>query len=564
MSDGPNPRRWWQSGTLYQVYLMSFADGNGDGIGDLPGLIGKIPYLADLGIDAVWVSPFTSSPLEYDCGYGPASLTEINPLFGTIEDFDRLVREAERYGIRIVLEWAATNASVFGEWFLESKSDRVGPKSDWFLWSDTIPNNWRCFVGGSAWHYSPERNQYYLGTFFREHADLNWRNDAVQEAVLSAMGYWLDRGAKGFRIDTVNMYVKDRELRDEPDGDPPAFLTRALDPVLLSLSSTERYRTVLPEYHYQTHTRTTDQPEVLDVIRRYRALCDTYGDDIYLLGEVDVGEQFGREACAAGLDQAFNFTMSHGALSGAELRKVIDRESVVLSSGRGLNAFSNHDIGRAISRVPSESPIDRQSYARLLALLAFTLPGTPMVYYGEEIGLLDVSIRPDEFFDPLARRYPYLTDLPVFNRERARGAMRWDDSLPCAGFSTGRPWIRSAETAEGGGAEMQRVTNGSLFRWYKNLIRFRAENPAATSTQLSMVSVNNDDVVAYSRGADGERHVVVLNFSSSPYDWSSIAPGRGVSRVIFSTRGEGVDGVAGDYAETVLGPSSGIVLGTAE
>lgn len=538
MTPSRDAAKWWYNGTLYQVYLMSFCDGNGDGIGDLPGLISRLPYLNDLGISAIWISPFTLSPLEYDCGYGPASLTEVNPIFGTIRDVDRLIDRASALGISIILEWAATNASVFGEWFRDSRDHREGRRADWFIWNDEVPNNWRCFGGGSAWHYAAERNQYYLGTFFREHADLNWRNPELQDAVLSAMAWWLDRGVGGFRIDTVNMYIKDRELRNEPPGLPPAYLKGALDGEFAACAAVEHGSTILPEYFYLDHVYTVNQPEVLDIIRRYRELCDSYGDDIYLLGEVDISGRFGRTACEAGLDQAFNFSLSHEASAEKKLAEILRREQDALVSRRALNAFSNHDIGRALGRAWSSSRESVPSPERLLALLAFTLPGTPMVYYGEEIGLRNVDLRHDEFLDPLARRYPYLTHLPVFDRERSRGAMCWDDSALNGGFSTSRPWIRSPGTISGAGVERQLTMEGSMWCWYRDLISLRKRSTALSSDEYENVDGLPTDVIAFWRAGDGERLLVVVNFSPSPVDLQSLMPRAMDATPLITTSGE--------------------------
>lgn len=547
--------KWWYGGTLYQVYLMSFCDGNSDGIGDLPGLIHRLPYLTDLGVSAIWISPFTRAPLEYDCGYGPASLTEVNPIFGTTEDFDRLIARAHALGMRVILEWAATNASVFGEWFRDSRDDREGERADWFIWNDRIPNNWRCFSGGSAWHYAAERNQYYLGTFFREHADLNWRNPGLQDAVLAAMAWWLDRGVDGFRIDTVNMYVKDPELRDEPAGTPPVYLKKSLECEFAGCTSKERRATILPEYFYLDHVHTVDQPEVLGIIRRYRELCDSYGDDIYLLGEVDIGGEFGRRACEAGLDQAFNFSLSHNATAERSLTATLRRDRGTLVSRHALNAFSNHDIGRNLGRAWSVPGEAGSSLERLPALLAFTLPGTPMVYYGEEIGLLNADLKHDEFLDPLARRYPYLTHLPVFDRERSRGVMCWDDSAPNGGFSTSRPWTRSPGTVSGEGVERQLGSEGSLLRWYRDLIALRGRCTALSSGDLRVVDGLPDGVVAFHRSGDGETLLVIVNFSPSAVSLRSMATELERTELLFGTAAT-AEGFAGDLIDRY----SGVVL----
>ena len=296
---------WWQKCVLYQIYPLSFQDSNDDGLGDLPGITRRLGYLKDLGIGGVWISPFYDSVLQYDYGYGPANLRAIHPLFGSMADFDRLLAAAHSLGIRIIMEWAVTNTSVWSSWFLESRTSRDNPKADWYIWTDH-PNNWVSHSGGSAWHYCPERNQYYLGLFFKEHAELNYRNPAVVAAMLEAMEFWVAKGIDGFRIDTVNLYVKDAGLRDNPLADVDATtLFDPDDPVQQS-----RYlQYLIPDARRFRHIHDQDQPETLEIMAAMRDLCDRYDREFLLLGETDANSPFGAALCDAGMTAAFNFSL---------------------------------------------------------------------------------------------------------------------------------------------------------------------------------------------------------------------------------------------------------------
>ena len=416
--------RWWKETVFYQIYPISYRDSNGDGLGDLPGIIEKIPYLREMGIGGIWICPFYDCRLEYDYGYGPSDLLTIHPLLGTMDQYRQLIDSAHRAGIRVLLEWAATNTSIYGAWFEESRSSRSNPKADWYHWFDEIPNNWVSYSGGSAWHYCPERNQYYLGIFFQEHAELNWRNPEVRRAVLDAFEFWVKTGIDGFRIDTIDMYVKDAAFRDNP---PKAVDSRAfLDPSD-PIHGSKYARWLIPEHLQFEHVHDRGQPETLEIMREMRAICDRHGDDLLLIGEVDIQTPAGRQLCENGMSVAFNFSLAYSKWGAHLFHQALAREIRELNDFLCCNTFSNHDVRRAISRFSVGDDTEDLKRAKVLAALTMTLPGVPMVYYGEEIGMPDVPLSYFELKDPISRNNWHIGAL----RETGRGPDAMGSASEC-------------------------------------------------------------------------------------------------------------------------------------
>jgi len=496
--------RWWKERVFYQIYPLSFKDSNGDGFGDLKGIIEKIPYLRDLGIGGVWLCPFYDCRLEYDFGYGPSDLMRVHPQLGTMDQYRELVEVAHRAGIKVLLEWATTNTSIFSEWFLESRSSRTNSKADWYLWRDEVPNNWVGYSGGSAWHYCPERNQYYLGIFFKEHAELNWRNDEVRRAVFDAFEFWVETGIDGFRLDTIDMYVKDAELRDNPpkEIDPRDFLDPS-DPIVGSKYA----RWLIPEILQYEHLYDRGQPETLDIMREMRAICDRHGEDLLLIGEVDAGSEYGRQLCRSGMTVAFNFSLAYAPWGARSFRDVLEAESLELNEFLCCNTFSNHDVRRALSRFGVGDYAEDQKRARILAALTMTLPGVPMLYYGEEIGMPDVEIPYLELRDPLSKIGWNLGA----TRETGRGPMQWGRGAN-SGFSTGKPWMRMSATKDEITVERQDGDPTSMLNYYKRLVALRNSSRTLQRGNFSLIG-EDDSILAYRRSSDGEVVTVLLNLS---------------------------------------------------
>ncbi len=413
---------WWQSAIVYQIYPWSFQDSNGDGIGDLPGIINRLDYLngsADsLGVDAIWLSPIYPSPM-HDFGYDVSDYCDIDPRFGTLADFDRLTAEAHRRGIRVIMDLVLNHTSDQHPWFVESRSSRTSAKRDWYYWVDgkggrRPPNNWAARFGGSAWTYDPHTDQYYLHSFLPEQPDLNWTNPAVREAVFDVVRFWVDRGVDGFRLDAINWLGKDTSWLDNP------------------------WRFAWRSYYRQVHRHDRDQLNTHEALRALRASLKDRGD-IFLVGEASSDTPGGPAAFYGDgsneLHEVFDFRLLRSLWHPEVFRRlIVESDRAVPQGGWPPVVFSNHDQSRHIDRYgPGGDPLRR---ARATALLLFTLHGTPFVYYGEELGLRNGRLRRADLRDPYTIRYW----LWKSGRDPARTPMPWDASAQ-AGFTSGKPWL---------------------------------------------------------------------------------------------------------------------------
>ncbi|MEP1933707.1 MAG: alpha-amylase family glycosyl hydrolase, partial [Roseibium sp.] len=385
----PNPD-WWRGAVIYQIYPRSFLDSNGDGIGDLRGIIEKMPYIASLGVDAIWISPFFKSPMK-DYGYDVSDYRDVDPMFGTLEDFDQLLDEAHRLGLKVLIDLVLSHTADAHPWFLESRTSRDNPKSDWYVWSDskpdgTPPNNWLSIFGGSAWQWEPRREQYYLHNFLTTQPDLNFHCRDAQGALLDVVRYWLDRGVDGFRLDTINFYFHDKQLRDNP-----------------ALAIEKRNASIAPSvnpYNHQEHLYSKNQPENLEFLARFRAVLDEYegrtcvgevGDaqrGLELLGEYTAGNE------RAHMCYAFEF-LAKEPLTAERVRDQFQRFYRVAADGWACWAFSNHDVIRHSTRW-SLSEDAQRCYATLLVCLR----GSACIYQGEELGLAEADVAFDDLQDP--------------------------------------------------------------------------------------------------------------------------------------------------------------------
>ena len=521
-------RLWWKHGVIYQIYPRSFRDANGDGVGDLAGVMERLDYLADLGVDGIWLSPIFASPMR-DAGYDVSDYCAIDPVFGTLDEFDRLVVEAHRRGIRIILDLVLNHTSDQHPWFLDSRASASSPKRDWYVWHSGRyrrgrairrghrgwpageggaggpdrsrrpgpPNNWRSAFGGSAWQWDESSRQYYLHLFLAEQPDLNWRNPDVQEAMLEVVQFWLDRGVDGFRLDVINFIFKDADLRSNP----------------------YRIRAAYPRrYEQQLHVHERNQPETHAFLRRLRRLVDGYGQRM-LVGEVDpdVGVDEAQSSAAYlgdgenELHLAFDFEPMCARFSAQAMGEALQRwYEAVPERGWPCHVMNNHDRSRAMT-AHCHGDVRK---ARLLAALLLTQRGTPFLYYGEEIGMRNTRVRRGQLRDPVGIRYWPLHP----GRDPARCPMQWspDDG---AGFTTSsRPWLPIDLTSAVVNVDDQSRQPGSLLSWYRALIALRRSSATLQRGEIRFLDAHQD-VLAYERACRGrgnERLTVFLNFAGRP------------------------------------------------
>ncbi len=491
---------WWKHGVVYQIYPRSFADSNDDGIGDLRGLIARLDYLNDgtpnsLGVDAVWLCPIYPSP-QHDFGYDVSDYTDIDPRFGTLDDFDELLEKAHARGIRIIMDMVLNHTSHLHPWFLESRSSRQSPKRDWYIWRDgrgpgKPPNNWKSVFGGPAWEWDPRTGQYYYHAFLVEQPDLNWRNPEVKRALFDVLRFWLDRGVDGFRLDVVNYYFKDAQFRDNPT-----------------------HWAITYGYGRQRHLYDKDQPELHPLYREMRALVDAYPQRM-MVGEV--GSDRPAEAAAAYLGEradelhlTFNFAFARCPWSAPAFHREVERWEALLPPGGWPTYFlSNHDQVRHVSRYAAGDWTEAR--ARVAAALLLTLRGTPFLYYGEEIGMREVHIPREEIQDPPGRRF-----WPFYKgRDGCRTPMQWDASEH-AGFTRGIPWIRLAPDYRERNVAVQEGDPGSLLHFYRRLIWLRKATPALQRGSYRSLVHRPTRALAYLRETPGQVVLVLLNFSARP------------------------------------------------
>ncbi len=528
MTDG---YAWWQQGAIYQIYPRSFRDANGDGVGDLPGITGSLDYLAWLGVDAIWLSPIFPSPMV-DFGYDVADYADIDPLFGTLADFDRLVEAAHRRRLRVILDFVPNHTSDRHPWFVASRASRDDPKRDWYLWRDPTPDggpptNWLGVFGGRAWTWDPATGQYYHHAFLPAQPDLNWRNPAVRAAMLDVLRFWLDRGVDGFRIDALRHLVKDERFRDNP---PNPRYGAGQDP----------YRALRPVY-------TTDQPEVHDMIGLMREVTDRY-DARVLIGELYAPIErlvtyYGVDG--RGLHLPFNFHLIGTPWQARAIAALIDRYEVALPPGAWPNwVLGNHDRSRIATRIGS-------AQARVAAMLLLTLRGTPTLYYGDELGMGDAAIPPDRVQDPFEKNVPGLG----LGRDPARAPMPWDGS-PSGGFTAGTPWLPLGPDTATLNIAAERDDPTSTLTLYRHLLAARRETPALAIGSYAPVAAP-DEVLAYVRAAGVQACLVVLNLGAEPRRLT-VPPGASGGRVLLSTF---LDRVGEPVGHTVaLRPHEGLVL----
>ncbi len=481
---------WWQTAVIYQIYPRSFQDSNHDGVGDLRGIMGRLDHLTDLGVDAVWLSPIFPSPMA-DFGYDISDYTGIHPLFGTLADFDALLAAVHQRGLKLLLDLVPNHTSDQHPWFKESRASRDNPKRDWYLWRDPAPdggppNNWLSEFGGSAWELDSATGQYYYHAFLAAQPDLNWRNPQVVAAIHDVMRFWLARGVDGFRVDVIWHLMKDPEFRDNP-----------LNP---------DYRDGLPPQHRVVPLYTTDLPEVHDVIEGLRGVIDEF-DQRVLIGEIYLPFEklvayYGRDL--RGCHLPFNFSLLLTDWHARTIAKLVDDYEGLLPTGGWPNwVLGNHDRPRIASRVGREQ-------ARIAAMMLLTLRGTPTIYYGDEIGMVQVPIPPGRVHDPVEKNIPGLG----LGRDGERTPMQWDAS-PHAGFSGVEPWLPLADDYRSQNVENARNDGTSIYELHRRLIAARRAHPSLTHGCYRPI-VASGDLILYAREHRDERVLVALNLGAEP------------------------------------------------
>jgi alpha-glucosidase len=484
-----NPDAWWKYGVIYEISPRSYLDTNNDGYGDINGIIQKLDYLVDLGIDAIWLMPINPTP-DVDFGYDVSDYRGIDFRLGTMADFERLLIEAHKRNIHIIIDLVLNHTSDQHPWFQEARKSRDNPFHDYYLWQEPSkfgkePNNWQSAFGGKAWEFVPEVGQYYYHMFCKEQPDLNWRNPNVRTELMDVFRFWLTKGVDGFRLDVFNVYFKDDNFRGNP--------VKIMGP---------------RPFDWQEHIHDCDQPEFIDVLKEIRAILDDFPGS-YCIGETFLSnaQKAARYSGMGMLPAAFNFEMCFAPLNAKRMFKAIQNQETALAEDAWPTiALSNHDRPRPGTRYGDTKNDSKQ---KLAAFLLLTLRGTPFIYYGDEIGMRDVHLKRSEILDSVGKHY---WPAPV-GRDRYKAPMQWDGTIN-AGFSRIKPFIKLHPDFPRRNLKMMQSEKSSLFSFYKNLIKVRKEHPALFKGLYLPLTYDPLFVLAYLRQTMDETVLVVLNFSN--------------------------------------------------
>ena len=528
--------QWWQTGVVYQIYPRSFNDSSGNGVGDLQGIIDKLDYLSNtLGVDAIWISPFYPSPMK-DFGYDVADYCDIDPLFGDLATFDRLLAEAHQRGLKIIIDWVPNHTSDEHAWFVESRSGRENPKRDWYIWRDakpdgSPPNNWGSFFGGPAWSFDEPTGQYYMHQFVPEQPELNWRNPEVKAAMFDTLRFWLDRGVDGFRMDVIGLIIKDEQLRDNP-----------LNPkARADLPANDLFSRLQQVYNL-------DQEEVHPILKEIRQIFDEYE------GRVAIGELWGPldrwvkyyGANGDELHLPFNFRlMDEGQWSPQRMRDLVGTMEAALPDFAWPNyVLGNHDRIRLATRFGG------QAQARVAAMLLLTLRGTPTLYYGDEIGLENGIIPPEKIQDPQGINLG-----AERTRDVCRTPMQWD-ARENAGFSQVEPWLPvSADYASRNVSTMQ-ADPTSILQLYEELLALRKNSTTLQVGSYNALNILPETCFVYQRATEKERWLIALNFTDAAQTFSLADAGQ--AKCLLSTYLDRSGGIA--LNDISLRPNEGIII----
>jgi alpha-glucosidase len=525
-----NAGAWWRNGVIYQIYPRSFQDSNADGVGDLRGIAARLDYLVEVGVNAIWISPFYPSPMA-DFGYDVADYTGVDPLFGSMADFDELLAATHARGLKMILDFVPNHTSDQHPWFLESRSSRSNPKRDWYLWRDAAPdggpqNNWMSHFGGSGWTWDESTRQYYYHSFLTQQPDLNWRNPAVREAMYGAMRFWLDKGVDGFRMDVLWLLIKDDQFRPNPPN--PEY------------TGGNTLWSVLPRY-------TADQPETHAIVGEMRALLDGYGERV-LIGEIylpikELVAYYGETPHLLGAQMPFNFHLILTQWQADLIADLIQQYEAALPAGAWPNwVLGNHDQKRLASRVGPEQ-------ARVAAMLLLTLRGTPTLYYGDELGMPDARIAPEDVQDPAEKNQPGIGQ----GRDPERSPMLWENREN-AGFTAPgvKTWLPMVWDWPHSTVETENADAGSFLSLYRRLLQLRRLMVSLHAGEIAEVR-SQEGVLSYQRISGDDRVEVHLNFTHE-VRWVECLQGR----LLATTRSDR-DGMAvGGWIE--LRANEGVVV----
>ena len=506
MTDTP----WWRGAVIYQIYPRSFLDTDGDGVGDLPGIIERLDYVAGLGVDAIWIAPFFRSPMA-DFGYDIADPCDVDPLFGTLADFDRLLAEAHARGLKVMIDQVLSHTSDEHAWFRESRQSRDNAKADWYVWADanedgTPPNNWLSIFGGSAWQWEPRRGQYYLHNFLAAQPDLNFHNPAVRTAVLDNLRFWLDRGVDGFRLDSINFCFHDALLRDNP-AKPKA-------------ERTGRGFSADNPYAFQYHWYNNTQPENLAFLEDLRALMDRYPGSA-TLGEISSEDSLATMAeytRPGRLHMGYSFELLTDDFSAAYIRDTVRGQEAKMTEGWPCWAISNHDVERVLSRWGNGH--GSAAMANQLTALVCSLRGSVCVYQGEELGLTEAELPYEALRDPYGIAF-----WPEFKgRDGCRTPMPWSDGEH-AGFSSATPWLPVPAEHRALDVARQQLDPASALSGYRRFMHWRRGQPALRGGAIRFLDTP-EPVLAFVRELGDERVLAVFNLSAAPAEFALPLPGR--------------------------------------
>jgi alpha-glucosidase len=495
-------REWWRGGVIYQVYPRSFQDTNGDGVGDLPGIMRRLDHIASLGVDCIWLSPIQQSP-QADMGYDVSDYKEVDRLFGSLEDFDSLVERAHALGLKVIMDQVLSHTSDQHPWFRESKLNRTNAKADWYVWADpkrdgSPPNNWPSVFGGRAWEWNPSRGQYYFHNFLIEQPDLNFHNPAVQDAVLDIMRFWLERGVDGFRLDTVNYYFHDRQLRSNPPARRPKHLPYAVNP-----------------YDMQEHRYGKSQPENVGFLKRVRKLLDEFPGTTTVgeIGDSHKGLEL-MEEYTSGRDKlhmAYTFDMLGNEFTAEHFRSRIEKFFKGAPNGWPCWAFSNHDVVRHMSRWQRHAA-DAPALARQAIAMLCSFRGSVCLYQGEELGLTETDVNFEELTDPPGIRF-----WPEYKgRDGCRTPIPWDEGEAPNGFTTGTPWLPVKWPQSTLNVAGQNLNETSTLNFYRQMLAFRRANPVLVEGGIEFIDTG-EPVLAFRRTVgDADDMLCVFNLSADP------------------------------------------------
>lgn len=493
-----NEQMWWRGAVIYQIYPRSFYDANQDGIGDLPGIISKLDYIASLGVDAIWISPFFKSPMK-DFGYDISDYREIDPIFGTLADFDELVIKAHALGIKIMIDQVLSHTSDQHQWFIDSREDQTNDKADWYVWSDakddgTAPNNWLSIFGGTGWTWEPRRQQYYLHNFLTSQPDLNFHNPDVRQAVLDNIEFWLKRGVDGFRLDAINFCYHDAQLRDNP--------AKAKE-LRTSIGFDEKN-----PYAYQYHYYNNTQDENLGFMEDIRSLLNQYPGTV-ALGEISSEDSLKTMAeYTQGehrLHMGYSFDLLTDNFSASYIKQVVQNLESRVLDGWPCWSISNHDVERVVSRWGG---FNSKVFAKMLFAMISSLRGSVCSYQGEELGLTEADIAFEDIQDPYG-----ITFWPQFKgRDGCRTPHPWQHNAINAGFSEGKPWLPVSEEHFADSVDVQDETVDSVLNSYRHFNRWRKEQPALRYGDINFIDTA-EPVLAFVRQYEGEQLLVCFNFS---------------------------------------------------